>query len=133
MYVPKFIKLIFISLGAISIALVTLLLLAYWYMSSGVFGSESFEKTKWHIAISDENSATCYRGGMAKDIRDNFLSNKMNENDIINLLGAPDRYFAKNEYQYSLGMCSGLGFDYDSLHIVVDEHGYFSQAKIIQH
>src|SRR5690554_8174477 len=69
MHALKFIKWILISIGATFLVLLSLLVFAYWYASSGVFSSESFEKTKWHAAISDEQSATCYRGGMRSEER----------------------------------------------------------------
>ncbi|MBU1619780.1 MAG: outer membrane protein assembly factor BamE [Gammaproteobacteria bacterium] len=69
---------------------------------------------------------------MANDIQ-GLLSKKMTENDVAALLGEPSAQFTKQEYQYSLGMCSGLGIDYDYLHIYFDEQGNFSQAKITQH
>lgn len=133
MYVLKIIKWILISIGAIFLVLLFLFIFAYWYMSSGVFSSESFDQTKWHAALTDESDATCYRGGMAKDIQNNLLSNAMTENDVVILLGKPSGHFTKQEYQYSLGMCSGLAFDYDYLHIYFDEKAHFSHAKIIQH
>lgn len=132
MHALKIIKWILISIGATFLVLLSLFVFVYWYASSGVFSSESFEKTKWHAAVSDESSATCYRGGMANDIQD-LLSNKMTEKDVAVLLGEPSEQFTKQEYQYSLGMCSGLGIDYDYLHIYFDEQGHFSQAKIIRH
>ncbi|KFX71087.1 hypothetical protein TMS3_0103860 [Pseudomonas taeanensis MS-3] len=69
---------------------------------------------------------------MANDIQ-GLLSNKMTENDVAVLLGEPSEQFTKQEYQYSLGMCSGLGIDYDYLQIYFDEQGHFYQAKITRH
>ena len=133
MYALKIIKWILISIGAVFLVLLSLLIFAYWYMSSGVFSSDSFDKTKWHAAVTDASDATCYRGGMAKDIQNNLLSKAITESDVIILLGKPSGHFTKQEDQYSLGMCSGLGIDYDHLHIYFDKQGYFSEAKIIRH
>lgn len=133
MRASKIVKLVFIAIGSLTSALLAILVFCYWYMSVGVFNSDSFEKSKWHAAISDENSGTCYRGGMAKDIKDNLLSTKMTKHNIVALLGEPEANFTENEYQYDLGMCSGLAFDYDYLHVYFDEKEYFSHAEIIQH
>ena len=102
-------------------------------MSSGVFGTLHFDERGWTASISNAEDANCFRGGMAKDLRDNVLSSKMAKEEVIDLLGRPSGSFTKQEYQYLLGMCSGFGMDYDNLHVYFDEQGKFSHAKIMQH
>jgi len=46
-------------------------------------------------------------------------------------LGLPDSE-TNSEYQYILGMCSGLQMDYDVLHVYF-ENGRISDAKVYQH
>lgn len=133
MRVLKIIKWFFIVTGAALTTLLALSALAFWYMSSGVFGTETFDKDAWQATRTNEEDFTCYRGGMAKDIRDNLLSSKTTKEDVVALLGNPDGNVTRQEYQYVLGMCSGFGFDYDNLHIYFDDQGRFSQATIIQH
>ncbi len=95
--------------------------------------SEKFNKDAWQRTIADKESSTCYRGNMAKDIVKNHLSAEMKQQEIIALLGTPDTDKGAGEIRYILGMCSGLGFDYDALHIYFKKSGEFSHAKIYQH
>jgi hypothetical protein len=132
-HTSKTLKRIFIVACAVVVIFFALYTFTFWYMNSGVFGAEVFEKETWHATTTNEEDATCYRGGMAKDIIDKVLSSSMNNEDVAILLGAPARNSTNQEYQYALGMCSGFGFDYDNLHIYFDEQGRFSRAKIIQH
>lgn len=133
MHTSKTLKRIFIVACAVLVIFFALYSFAFWHRSSGIFGAEIFEKETWHATTTNEEDATCYRGGMAKDIIDNVLSSSMNKEEVAILLGAPASNSTNQEYQYILGMCSGFGFDYDNLHIYFDEQGHFSQAKIIQH
>lgn len=129
----KFVKWLRISAGAVLAILLALPSLAWWYMSTGVFATDSFDKAAWSAIPRGDEDFTCYRGGMAEDIRDNVLSHRMTGDDVIALLGRPDGNLAAREYQYVLGMCRGFGFDYDNLHVYFDEHGHFSHAEIMQH
>ena len=133
MHVPKFIKWLIIVVGVVIAAILSLAAFVFWYSSSGVFGTDHFAKEAWNATIRDGDDLTCYRGGMAKDIRDNILSNKMTKEDVVALLGKPDGNIFAQEYQYVLGMCSGLGFDYDNLHVYFDEQDRFAHAEISQH
>jgi hypothetical protein len=130
---PKILKNILIAACAIFLIILALYSFSFWYMNTRVFASEKFEKEAWHTTTTNDEDSTCYRGAMAKDIRDNLLSNTTTKEDVNILLGAPESNFTNSEYKYALGMCSGLGFDYDYLHIYFDEQGHFSHAKIIQH
>ena len=133
MRASKIIKWFFIATGTILATLFAVFALGFWHMSSGVFGTDNFEKQAWHSKITNEQDFSCYRGGMAKDIIDNHLSNKKTKAEVIALLGNPSGNTTGNEYQYVLGMCSGFGFDNDNLHIYFDDLGRFSKAAIIQH
>lgn len=131
--VSKIVKWFFIIAGTMLATLLALCVFAFWYMSSGIFGVDSFDKQAWHKKTTNEQDATCYRGGMAKDIIDRLLSSKATREDVVSLLGSPDGNSTENSYRYVLGMCSGFGFDYDSLHVYFDGQGYVSHAKIMQH
>jgi hypothetical protein len=56
----------------------------------------------------------------------------MSKADVISLLGTPDSE-ELNQVEYTLGMCSGLGMDYDGLIISFNKNGKFTNASIVQH
>lgn len=104
-----------------------------WWMNYNVFGTSSFDSKVWFAHQTDKSDVTCYRGGMAEDIRESMLNPKMTHKDIENILGTPDGGATKKEYRYILGMCSGIGMDYDDLHIYFDQTGHYEKSAIIQH
>ncbi|MCX8146838.1 MAG: outer membrane protein assembly factor BamE, partial [Azovibrio sp.] len=103
-----------------------------WWSSVGVFSTEKFDPAKWHAPVSDAQDVTCYRGGMATDIRDKFLVHGETKQFVERLLGKPD-FATTGEYRYILGMCSGFRMDYDDLHIYFDNQGRVTGPAIIQH
>jgi hypothetical protein len=103
----------------------------FWWSSKGVFSTSQFDPQVWYSKQTNESSTTCYRGSMAFDIRDNVLLKGMEKEQVLFKLGRPDSK-RENEYQYTLGMCSGFQMDYDVLHIYF-ENGKLSYAKIFQH
>lgn len=117
-------------------ALIAIALAAFaafvWWTSHGVFASARFDRNLWLAQPADMAETSCYRGGMANDIKSRLLSPGMSADAVVALLGQPDAEAAR-EYRYVLGMCSGLGFDYDDLHIYFDARGGYSHAAIIQH
>lgn len=133
MVISKVIKHILVTVVAIFVMILALYAFAVWYISSGVFTTDTFDKKVWSANTSNEEDTACYRGGMAKDIIDSRLTNNMSKENVIALLGNPDKSLSKQEFEYVLGMCSGFGFDYDNLHIYFNEQDNFSHAKIIQH
>jgi hypothetical protein len=104
-----------------------------WWSHIGVFTADRFERAAWFRPISDAQSATCYRGGMARDIQKRLLKPGMSKADVEGVLGAPNDIGRANEYRYALGMCSGFGIDYDDLHIYFNERGALERSDIIQH
>lgn len=103
-----------------------------WWSTIGVFSHQSFDSKQWNIKLTQELDSSCYRGGMARDIRDNLLKQGQSKQYVKNLLGEPDST-RDNEYSYVLGMCSGFGFDYDNLHIYFDKQDKLIYSKIRQH
>ena len=85
------------------------------------------------MATNNKMDSSCYRGGMAEDIRANILKSNMTREDVINILGRPDSPDGSFALEYVLGMCSGLGVDYDNLEIYFDHTDRFSNAVIRQH
>lgn len=113
------------------VALILFLAYAIWYFGGGIFGDEDFEPVKWQAGPS-ATADRCYRGGMAKDIRDRIVPKGMSRNQVERVLGKPDQG-KSSEYRYVLGKCSGLGIDYDDLHIYFDEQGVVVNVLILQH
>jgi hypothetical protein len=69
---------------------------------------------------------------MAVDITRNVLRAGMSRADVERILGKPTDP-SKVAYQYELGMCSGLRFDFDVLYISFDADGIYQRAEILQH
>ena len=103
-----------------------------WWTSHGVFTSARFDRDGWLARPDVMAETSCYRGGMANDIKSRLLLPGMSADAVVALLGRPDAESVQ-EYRYVLGMCSGLGFDYDDLHVYFDASGGYSHAAIIQH
>ena len=102
-----------------------------WWTSKASFSTSKFDPVIWHAKQTNETEANCYRGGMAFDIRDRILESGMSKNKVSSILGSPDSS-SDSEFQYSLGMCSGLGIDYDFLHVYFKE-GNLINAVVYQH
>lgn len=103
-----------------------------WWSSTGVFSTSKFNSSAWFVPVTNNTETSCYRGGMARDIKNRLLKQGMSSSEVERLLGRPDSK-SENEYRYVLGMCSGLGWDYDDLHVYFDKQGRVESAAIIQH
>lgn len=101
-------------------------------MSDGVFSADEFDANVWHAKVPDQLESTCYRGGMAADIRERIISVGMSKMQVQAVLGKPD-HDTPTESRYVLGMCSGMRIDYDDLHIYFNSSGTVISTKIIQH
>ncbi|MES2674590.1 MAG: outer membrane protein assembly factor BamE [Pseudomonadota bacterium] len=103
----------------------------WWWASKGIYSTSKFNPEVWFAKQTNESEMGCYRGSMAFDVRDNLLVNGMSKEKVVSLLGAPD-LSKDSEYQYVLGICSGLRIDYDVLHVYFKDGG-FVNAKVYQH
>lgn len=123
-----------ISVGvyvAFNIGYIALLL---WSSSGDPFVVDRFDEKAWLIAPTETEQITCYRGGMANDLKDRVLKAGMTRFDVEGLLGPPDAGSSTSaEYQYVLGMCSGLGWDFDVLHVHFTGDSKLERVAIIQH
>lgn len=128
----KILKILLIATSALIAVALAAFAIFVWWTSHGVFASARFDRNLWLAQPVDVAETSCYRGGMANDIKSRLLSPGMSADAVVALLGRPDAEAAR-EYRYVLGMCSGLGFDYDDLHIYFDARGGYSHAAIIQH
>ncbi|WP_139271084.1 hypothetical protein [Atopomonas hussainii] len=93
----------------------------------------AFDRDEWVRPVTNQESAGCYRGAMVEDLIARHLFVGMRRSDVVALLGQPDYRSGAGELQYVLGMCSGVGFDYDYLNIYFDGAGGFVSAKVFQH
>lgn len=130
--IGRVLKVVAMSIGLFVVTLVALFIAFFWWISSGVFSTSRFDASLWFAQQTRETDITCYRGGMVNDIKDRLLRPKISVTEVEQLLGQPDMKFS-GEYRYVLGMCSGLGWDYDDLHIYFDSQGKMTRAAIIQH
>jgi outer membrane protein assembly factor BamE (lipoprotein component of BamABCDE complex) len=125
-----------IWLGMVLFLLTCFVALAYLYypfrMSDGVFSADEFDQNVWLAKVPDQLDSTCYRGSMATDIRERIISVGMSKQQVQAVLGNPD-HDTPSESRYVLGMCSGMGIDYDDLHIYFNSNGTVVSTKIIQH
>ncbi len=110
------------------------------------FMGERFTPKKWReggscAGLSDakcaEKESNCPRGRMVYDLTEiHLVVGETSRLEVEYLLGAPDRLFRRDRQQclrYHVGMCSGLGIDYDSLFVCFDDTGLVSSAGHQQH
>ncbi len=69
---------------------------------------------------------------MAHDIKTNVVHVGSKKTEFEALLGKPDR-IQNNLYEYSLGMCSGLRIDFDTLDIHLNSDDRVTKVQIVQH
>lgn len=104
----------------------------YGLFHGGVFATSRFDSVAWSAKQTNESEADCYRGGMAKHIKEKILRPGLQREEVVRLLGQPDSEGA-GEIQYVLGMCSGFRIDFDGLHVYFDPTGALAHAAILQH
>ena len=91
----------------------------YWLFKGGIFRTSSFNEAEWKSFALKTTNASCYRGGMAHDLKTNILRVGLAEAAVEKLLGESDSNRA-NIQEYLLGMCSGLRLDFDTLDVHFD-------------
>ena len=104
------------------------------FMIIGYQGIERFDPDIWFVKVSNEMDSTCYRGALANDLSNRLITHDMTKQEVINLLGEPDRISQndmKYEMDYSLGFCSMA--DYNSLIIHLDSSERVEDAHTRQH
>lgn len=120
----------------VAIGLLTLLLAfvgwQYWLFKGGIFRTSRFDATEWRALAKASDDSSCHRGGMANDIRMNVLRVGQTSDEVQRLLGRPDS-IRNGVHAYSLGMCSGLRIDFDSLDIHFDSNDRVTHVYIVQH
>jgi hypothetical protein len=126
-----------VRIGKFAIVLLLILITAYaiwsyWLFRGGVFSTSTFDPSAWQVQQTNDTDATCFRGSMANDIKNRVLKPGASRAAVKDLLGQPDNE-SSEKFEYNLGMCSGLGIDFDSLNIYFDERGVIVNAAIVQH
>ena len=105
---------------------------SYWLFKGGVFSTAAFDSTEWHVKQTNATDWSCFRGGMANDIKNRILKSGLPRADVKGLLGQPD-VEKPGKFEYNLGMCSGLRIDFDSLNVYFNESGVVESVSIVQH
>jgi len=95
----------------------------YWLFHGGVFATSR---------QTNESVSHCYRGGMAKHVKEQVLRPGLKREKVLRILGQPD-FEKPDEVHYVLGMCSGLRIDFDGLHVYFDSTGELERVAILQH
>lgn len=134
------------GIGILSLALGGLSSGLFWNMHKSPFRGEAFERTKWELegscqGLSDLECAlkeeSCPRGGMFRDLTRNYLiPETVSRDEVHALLGRTEHTVEINGQScpaYSLGMCSGIRIDYDSLYVCFDSNDRISSVGRFQH
>jgi hypothetical protein len=127
-----------------TLAFVLLPLLILFVLHELPFMGESFTPEKWTQAggcegLTDDQCVTkessCPRGPMVQSLRRNHLAVGTGRDAVIKLLGAEDMSSDDRPMclHWFLGMCSGLGWDYDSLQVCFDEADRLIESGHVQH
>jgi hypothetical protein len=104
----------------------------YWLYKGGVFRTSSFNEAEWKSLKRPLDDVSCYRGGMAHDIKTNILRSGLIKTEVEGLLGEPD--FNKTDiHEYNLGFCSGFRIDNDTLDVHFDSEGKLAKVYVVQH
>jgi len=114
------------------VGLLAILSVWVWWASGDVFSSEDFDPVRWRQSVPEKLETTCWRGSMARDIQRHIVRAGMPRADVTAILGTHDSE-QPEEFRYVLGMCSGMRFDYDDLHVRFNERGEVTKVLIIQH
>ena len=133
-------------IGLMSVSLGGILLFAVWAMHVSPFRGDPFEVSEWEFAgscqdLSDwecvEKEASCPRGGMVKDLTQNYLvPEETTRDEVVSLLGEHERSIDIDGQAcaaYSLGMCSGIGIDHDSLYVCFGDEDRITVTGHVQH
>lgn len=87
-----------------------------WWLHTRPFSAENFDRTRWHAGLKASQNGECVRGRMANDIISTVATPGRLRQDVETTLGPPQRTQG-NLAHYELGMCSGIGIDFDSLYV----------------
>jgi hypothetical protein len=118
------------------------ILLFFWHVVP--FMGETFTQEKWTAGgscsgLTDwqcvEKESSCPRGPMVRSLLRNHLLMGTERGAVIALLGEEDGDFHGQPgcLLWSLGMCSGMKIDHDSLFVCFDDAGRLVESGHVQH
>ncbi len=133
MKLRKILKYILISLLGLLLLFFMLLAGLFYLTVYAPFQWERFNQEKWlaHKQLGN-NDFLCTRGPMVFSLRHSYLTKNLDREAVLKLLGEAD-YKTDGCLEYLLGMCSGLGIDYDGLVICFDETNHVTHTYTQQH
>ena len=120
------------TLAAATCLVLALLGWQLWLFQGGIFKTTRFDATEWRSANRGTSDSSCYRGGMAHDLRSRVLRKEQSQNEVKALLGEPDNV-KTTHFEYFLGMCSRLRIDFDTLDVHFSTEGKLVNIAIVQH
>ncbi|PTE13645.1 hypothetical protein [Pseudogemmobacter blasticus] len=135
---------ILLAVALLAAAILIFVLAPRFWLHEFPFMGETFTPEKWTEAGSCEGltdyqcvmkESDCPRGPMVRSLLRRHLKAGTTLEAIVDLLGPaghPEKD-ASGCMNWSLGMCSGLGIDYDSLFVCFDETDHLIKAGHVQH
>ena len=142
----SFSRLLLRSIGVLCLSIGLFVLGLIWATQVSPFRGEPFDHKAWEElgscnGLSDfqcaEREASCPRGKMVHDLTTNHLvSQETTRAQVISMLGPSISSVDINGSScpaYSLGMCSGIGIDYDSLFVCFGGDDRVSSTGRVQH
>lgn len=124
-------RIVAVIVGVVLVAL-TYACWQYWLYKGGIFQTSNFDETKWKELNLRTGDSSCYRGGMASDMQINILYPGLPKAQVETLLGTPD-FKRVGVYEYSLGMCSRLRMDLDTLDVHFNADDKIEKVLVVQH
>lgn len=134
------------GVGYAALSVGALFFCGYLVTVADPFRGDRFDAQAWAEAgscrgLSDwecvEKESTCPRGSMVRDLTNNhLLPQTTRREEVIELLGRSTYNVQINGLEcpaYSLGMCSGIRIDYDSLYVCFNKDGTVASAGHVQH
>lgn len=106
---------------------------ARWAFLGPSHPPEAFVADEWRErlnVIANSNDPGCVRGGMALDLIDRELLDKLQAIQVATLLGPPDQQ-SNSSWGYELGQCSGFGWHNSRLLVKLGSTGLVEQVEIV--
>lgn len=134
-----------VGIAALVFALVPIVLNVAFYVAP--FRGQAFDAETWHAArqcdgpfdpACGQEQPLCTRGPMVRDLlRHHIIRSQTSRQEVVATIG-PDEYDVQLDdgricSAYHLGMCSGLGIDYDALYVCYGPDDVVASAGTIQH
>lgn len=134
-----------VGIAALVFALVPIVFNVAFYVAP--FRGQAFDAETWAAAAQcdgpfdpacGQEQPLCTRGPMVRDLlRHHIIRSQSSRQEVVATIG-PDEYDVQLDdgrfcSAYHLGMCSGLGIDYDALYVCYGPDDVVASAGTIQH